>query len=68
MNSNTNRGTDTKQGKEEGMLEKIAHTIDPSGREISDDELIDPGANIKDDAPKRESTGQSTDRKPPNTH
>lgn len=30
-------------------LEKLAETIDPPGREISDAELIDPGANIPDD-------------------
>jgi hypothetical protein len=56
MNTNdtsrdTSRNADSKQGKEEGAMEKIAHTIDPSGREISDDELIDPGAHIPDNPP-----------------
>lgn len=64
MKSNMNRGADTKQGKDDGMLEKIARTIDPSGREISDDELIDPGANIEDKPAER----KSTSRKPPGTH
>lgn len=61
---NTNRNTDAKQGKDEGVLEKIARTIDPSGREISDDELIDPGSNIPDGSPKRE----QSDQKSPGKH
>lgn len=64
MNRHMNRGADKKQGKDEGMLEKIADTVDPSGREISDDELIDPGANIKDEPAER----KGIERKPPGTH
>ncbi len=37
---------ESKQGKDEGVLERLAQTIDPPSREISDDELSDPGANI----------------------
>jgi hypothetical protein len=38
------------QGKrnEKTFLEKVAELIDPPGREITDDELLDPGANIPD--------------------
>ncbi|GAB3538043.1 hypothetical protein GCM10027343_02770 [Noviherbaspirillum agri] len=64
MNSNMKRGTDTKQGKDDGVLEKIANTIDPSGQDVSDEELSDPGANIRDETPKRE----RIERKPPDTH
>lgn len=39
-------GKDKKE--DEGMLEKIANIIDPSGADVSDDELMDPGTNIKD--------------------
>lgn len=41
-----------KEDKEEGWLEKIAHILDPGGREISDDELVDPGKNIHDEIPE----------------
>lgn len=34
--------------KDEGMLEKIANKIDPAGTDISDDEIMDPGSNIRD--------------------
>lgn len=46
MNRQTNDAGSGKTGKEEGMLEKLAHAVEPPSREISDDELIDPGANI----------------------
>jgi len=36
------------QSGEDGLLEKLARIIDPSGREISDDELIDPGTYVHD--------------------
>lgn len=52
MNPKTS-GNEPKQGKEEGKLEKIARFIDPSGREISDAELSDPGANIPDETTDR---------------
>lgn len=35
-----------KTGRNEGKLEKLAQTIDPPSREISDEEILDPGANI----------------------
>lgn len=42
---------DAKQDKDEGLLEKVGKVLDPSGREVSDDELIDPGSNIPDSKP-----------------
>jgi len=41
----------SKQDKDDGLLEKLARLLDPSGREISDAELIDPGSNIHDTKP-----------------
>jgi hypothetical protein len=49
MATGTKHGDTPKKDKDQGLLEKIAHTIDPPSREVSDDELIDPGANIPDD-------------------
>ena len=37
---------------DEGVLEKIAKTIAPPSREVSDAELIDPGANSPAAKPK----------------
>lgn len=63
MNPKTSGSDESKQGKEDGALEKMAKFIDPPGREISDDELSDPGANIPDDDA---TTGNSV-RKTPDT-
>jgi hypothetical protein len=38
----------SKQTGDDSVLEKIARAIDPPSREISDEELIDPGKNIPD--------------------
>jgi hypothetical protein len=46
------------QDKDKGTLEKLAEAIDPPGREISDDELIDPGKNIPDVKPDPARSGQ----------
>ncbi|GIZ52844.1 hypothetical protein [Noviherbaspirillum aridicola] len=46
MNRNANDAGTGKGGKNEGMLEKLAQAVDPPGREISDEEILDPGANI----------------------
>lgn len=46
MNRNTSDTSKGATGKDDGMLEKLAQTIDPPSREISDEELADPGANI----------------------
>ena len=40
-----------KQNTDKGMLERIANTIDPPSRDISDDELLDPGSNIPNSKP-----------------
>lgn len=62
MNSRTNSTQDDnragKQGKDEGTLEKVARFIDPPGREISDEELSDPGANIPSPAPGKAQPGR----------
>jgi hypothetical protein len=34
-----------KRNEDEGVLERIAKTIAPPSREVSDAELVDPGAN-----------------------
>ncbi|OGB27386.1 MAG: hypothetical protein A3I66_00530 [Burkholderiales bacterium RIFCSPLOWO2_02_FULL_57_36] len=47
---------------DEGLLEKIAKTIAPPSREVSDAELIDPGANspaAKPNDPEKSSTPDS---------
>ncbi|MGB7480536.1 MAG: hypothetical protein WA924_09420 [Burkholderiaceae bacterium] len=47
-------GTDDKNPKpqkDEGLLEKVGKAIDPSGQDVSDAELIDPGSNIPSPAP-----------------
>jgi hypothetical protein len=42
----TSTGRDAARGKDdEGALEKMAKSIAPPSREVSDAELIDPGAN-----------------------
>ena len=39
----TNAG---KQDKDQGALEKLANLVDPASRDVSDDQIFDPGANI----------------------
>jgi hypothetical protein len=54
-----------KQGKDEGdegLLERIAKAIDPPGRDVSDDELIDPGSNIPDSRPAKPQKGPQTNQ------
>lgn len=46
MNRNTSDAGNRKPGKDEGVLEKLARTVDPPSREISDEEILDPGKNI----------------------
>jgi hypothetical protein len=41
------------KNQDDGMLEKIARAIDPPSREVSDAELIDPGANTPAPVPGR---------------
>jgi hypothetical protein len=47
-----NTGESANRRDDDGVLEKIARAIDPPSREVSDAELIDPGANSP--APKPE--------------
>lgn len=42
---------DVQEDKDDGLLEKVGKVIDPSGRDVSDAELIDPGSNIPDSIP-----------------
>jgi hypothetical protein len=51
MQNKPNPNDASKQDKDDGLLEKLARLLDPSGREISDAELIDPGSNIHDTKP-----------------
>lgn len=53
MNPKTSGTEEQKQGKDEGAMEKMAKFIVPPGREISDAELSDPGANIPDGSARR---------------
>jgi hypothetical protein len=51
MNTPANNTEKSKQTGDDSVLEKIARAaraIDPPSREISDEELIDPGKNIPD--------------------
>jgi hypothetical protein len=69
MENKPNPNDASRQRKDDGLLEKLARLIDPSGREISDAELIDPGSNIHDTepAPAKPQPAQpaSTTQKPP---
>lgn len=62
MSTDSRGNTRHPDKKDEGMLEKIANTIDPAGTGVSDDELIDPGANIRDFPPDQ----KKENRNPPN--
>lgn len=48
MNTDSRGKTPTKGKEDDGILEKIANTIDPAGTGVTDDEIMDPGANIRD--------------------
>lgn len=48
MNPTPSGTNEPNHGKDDGMLEKLARIIDPSGREISDEELSDPGTYVHD--------------------
>ena len=61
MNRTSNDNVPDNGKKDEGMLERIAEAIDPSGADVTDDELIDPGANIRDTPPRQDEVS----RKPP---
>lgn len=46
MNRKPVDSPETGHGKDDGALEKMAQFINPPSREITDDELADPGNNI----------------------
>jgi hypothetical protein len=50
--NNQSKNTDKSKNEDENFLEKLVKAIDPPGREVSDAELIDPGANSPDAKPK----------------
>lgn len=57
--SKDEREESANQKEDEGKLEKIARAIAPPSREVSDAELIDPGANApvpKPETPAKRST------------
>lgn len=61
-NSTQGKTPDQHKQEDEGMLEKIANTIDPAGTGVTDDEILDPGANIRDFPPDQ----KKENRNPPN--
>jgi hypothetical protein len=67
MNSKPESERDKQRRKDDDKtwLQKAAQLIDPPGREVSDDELIDPGANIPNEIPGRGDTGRKTPNQAP---
>lgn len=61
MNHNSQGKSPDQTKKDDGMLEKIANTIDPAGMEVTDDEIMDPGANTRDFPPDQ----KKENRNPP---
>lgn len=47
MNTTPGKNKD-RHTEDEGLLERIASKVDPDGTVVSDDEIMDPGANIQD--------------------
>jgi hypothetical protein len=62
MNPKTPEQSGNEEKSDEGTLEKIAKAIDPPSTDVSDDELIDPGANIRDFPPKQNETDRNPSR------
>jgi hypothetical protein len=59
MNPKSPEQPGNNEKKEEGKLEKIAKAIDPPSTDVTDDELIDPGANIRDIPPKQDEANRN---------
>lgn len=60
----------TGQGKDDGALEKMAQLINPPSREVTDDELADPGNNIPSSNRTLNETSKGLDqsgRRPPHS-
>jgi hypothetical protein len=65
--SGTSTGRDAaRREDDEGALEKMAKTIAPPSREVSDAELIDPGANSPAPKPATPAERAEADRQPLN--
>ncbi|MDB5839432.1 MAG: hypothetical protein JWQ23_1384 [Herminiimonas sp.] len=47
MTAQANNNEQSKQSGDDGILENIARAIDPPSREVSDEELIDPGTHAR---------------------
>ncbi len=52
-NRNPHEKSSTPQTESEGKLEKIANAIDPASTQVSDEEIMDPGANTRDFPPRQ---------------
>jgi hypothetical protein len=59
MNPKSPEQSDNDEKKDEGKLEKIAKAIDPPGTDVSDDELIDPGANTREFPSRQNETNRN---------
>ena len=46
----------------DGKLEKIANAVDPAGTDVSDEELMDPGAKTRDFPPPQKNSNTSPSR------
>lgn len=62
MNTRSQDKSPDQRKEEDGMLEKLANKIDPAGTGVTDDEIMDPGANIRDFSPDQ----KPENRNPPN--
>ena len=59
MNSNTHGKPSDQKQEQDGMLERIARKIDPSGTEVTDEEIMDPGSNIRENPPQQKPTSHN---------
>jgi len=64
MNPTKNTQDKSSVGKKdsEGALEKIANAIDPAGTQVSDEEIMDPGAKRHESPPTRNTPSTHTSR------
>jgi hypothetical protein len=68
MNRKPDDSHKTGQGKDDGALEKMAQFINPPSREVTNDELADPGKNIPSSDRTLNESGKGLDhsgRRPP---
>ena len=62
MNRKPADNSHTGQGKDDGALEKMAQFINPPSREVTDDELADPGNNISSSSRTLNESGKGLDQ------